>query len=158
MVARVGRLGKTWLGEVASTDLEQRIGKMVKTHGKETTGQEEHTWCSADLANVRAAASAGEPAGTGTARPGEKQVCLLKIAGQLLAWSVVINQWEILSQRKDERHLRKGSWGCRLHSTCVYIDTYVIKYKQNKYQEAKQTWLHKFLIIHSDHRNEVFIA
>ena len=77
---------------MASTDLEQRIGKVVKTHGKETTCREEGTWCSAGLANVRAAATAGEPAGTGTAICGEKQVCLLKITGQLLACSVVIDQ------------------------------------------------------------------
>lgn len=64
----------------------------MKTHKKETTVQEECTWCSAGLANVGGAATAGEPAGTGTARHGEKQVCLLKITGQLLACSVVIDQ------------------------------------------------------------------
>ena len=62
------------------------------THEKETTGQEECTWCSAGLVNVRAAATAGEPADTVMARHGEKQVCLLKVTGQLLACSVVTDQ------------------------------------------------------------------
>ena len=65
---------------------------MKITHKKETTGQEECTWHSAGLANVRGAATAGEPADTVSVRHEDKQVCLLKVTGQLLACSVVTDQ------------------------------------------------------------------